>query len=201
MKTSSFLDLWFGGFNTASGMDCMQSASRCSRLPVCQVSIPQAVRIACNVRTRTIRASSSSGFQYRKRYGLHAIRMRLWRYGRTKLGFNTASGTDCMQFACVEGVVDTIVVSIPQAVRIACNIICIIIAGSFAVFQYRKRYGLHAIRVIVEEARLGRVFQYRKRYGLHAMQLDQKGNVSFYVSIPQAVRIACNTVSRSPWKQ
>ena len=88
-------------FNTASGTDCMQYEKHDQAVgnghtfqyrkryglhaivtDVAKnekgviVSIPQAVRIACNVRTRTIRASSSSGFQYRKRYGLHAICVR-----------------------------------------------------------------------------------------------------------------------------
>ena len=60
--------------------------------------------------------------------------------------FNTASGMDCMQFDSLSG------------------------SGSILKFQYRKRYGLHAIieewtaRVII-----GVGFQYRKRYGLHAM--------------------------------
>ena len=35
--------------------------------------------------------------------------------------FNTASGMDCMQLMIVVGVVTAIMVSIPQAVWIACN--------------------------------------------------------------------------------
>ena len=60
-------------------------------------------------------------FQYRKRYGLHAISD----WGMKELSF---------------------IVSIPQAVWIACN--CASIAKSakeVGEFQYRKRYGLHAI--------------------------------------------------------
>ena len=142
MKTSSFLDLWFGGFNTASGMDCMQSASRCSRLPVCQVSIPQAVRIACNC------GSSDCSVHL----------------GR----FNTASGTDCMQYprcVCDGG---SSAVSIPQAVRIACNRTRSKRTRAFLSFQYRKRYGLHAM----DNGGFNfhpLMFQYRKRYGLHAI--------------------------------
>ena len=39
-------------------------------------------------------------------------------------------------------------------------------------FQYRKRYGLHAIRFPQAE-KTGKAFpfQYRKRYGLHAIKL------------------------------
>ena len=83
-------------------------------------------------------------------------------------------------------------------------------------FQYRKRYGLHAIPPILGESYGISVsipqavwiacnskhhfrgwvltpFQYRKRYGLHAMAAfrSQKGEVP-RVSIPQAVWIACN---------
>ena len=84
-------------------------------------------------------------------------------------GFNTASGMDCMQF-----LPDTVVylggiVSIPQAVWIACNVrhngdkLCRIW------FQYRKRYGLHAIHHLYNRSTQIYKFQYRKRYGLHAI--------------------------------
>ena len=108
-------------------------------------------------------------FQYRKRYGLHAIPHKLniraddgvsipqavWiACNQVALGgqkdlrcFNTASGMDCMQF--MEFVVDQnvrFVVSIPQAVWIACNDKCRPRSRSKRQrFQYRKRYGLHAI--------------------------------------------------------
>ena len=36
-------------------------------------------------------------------------------------------------------------------------------------FQYRKRYGLHAIRRELHRLFDDEEFQYRKRYGLHAM--------------------------------
>ena len=85
------------------------------------------------------------GFQYRKRYGLHAMERRMIMKDYTKVsipqavriacnaarqnelfwlgaGFNTASGTDCMQSAVAfEDKIDLSIVSIPQAVRIACN--------------------------------------------------------------------------------
>ena len=38
-----------------------------------------------------------------------------------------------------------------------------------AVFQYRKRYGLHAIPYSNDEGNKDVPFQYRKRYGLHAI--------------------------------
>ena len=84
-------------------------------------------------------------FQYRKRYGLHAIRHEsygLIRISRVSIpqavwiacnvvntlrdfgytGFNTASGMDCMQFQSIDNLEDALYA-----------------------FQYRKRYGLHAI--------------------------------------------------------
>ena len=59
-------------FNTASGMDCMQSKMGNRPNFVLYVSIPQAVWIACNLRKRQ-NPNNGAGFQYRKRYGLHAI--------------------------------------------------------------------------------------------------------------------------------
>ena len=61
-------------------------------------------------------------------------------------------------------------VSIPQAVWIACNAFAMLLALAVIMFQYRKRYGLHAIGGKVNFSR-GKVV----------------------VSIPQAVWIACNT--------
>ena len=59
-------------------------------------------------------------FQYRKRYGLHAMAHRD-RCPRAPRCFNTASGMDCMQLVEVLSDVHSSVVSIPQAVWIACN--------------------------------------------------------------------------------
>ena len=38
-------------------------------------------------------------------------------------------------------------------------------------FQYRKRYGLHAIATMIRASIRQTLFQYRKRYGLHAIIL------------------------------
>ena len=91
------------------------------------------------------------------------------RTGNPLTCFNTASGTDCMQ--CGENItlVEIPLVSIPQAVRIACNAMTMINEIEVLKFQYRKRYGLHAITVIPD-------------YSMPQL----------FVSIPQAVRIACN---------
>ena len=182
-------------------------------------------------------------FQYRKRYGLHAISpVRQRTNDARERSFNTASGMDCMQWRnpCrrfrderfqyrkryglhaiigADVVVADVLVSIPQAVWIACNMKKIINKSAVTVFQYRKRYGLHAIHLAYTEPE-GEPFQYRKRYGLHAIRIFERQNTfsrcfntasgmdcmqfAFCcvvytvnaVSIPQAVWIACNcTVS------
>ena len=59
--------------------------------------------------------------------------------------FNTASGMDCMQFADIGTNPMAFEVSIPQAVWIACNVFSFYFSEKGVEFQYRKRYGLHAI--------------------------------------------------------
>ena len=86
----------------------------------------------------------SCEFQYRKRYGLHAITF-LISMPQELVRFNTASGMDCMQFVAVLVFIAGAVVSIPQAVWIACNWFLGAECSSLPRFQYRKRYGLHAI--------------------------------------------------------
>ena len=83
-------------------------------------------------------------FQYRKRYGLHAILPHDIERG-IDVRFNTASGMDCMQFQVHFGFIKGGFVSIPQAVWIACNSAPSASAERLVLFQYRKRYGLHAI--------------------------------------------------------
>ena len=85
-------------------------------------------------------------FQYRKRYGLHAILR-----GRHLPKFRTAvSIPQAVWIACngkgVRNDTGQVIVSIPQAVWIACNTVARTTFGApSGVFQYRKRYGLHAI--------------------------------------------------------
>ena len=84
--------------------------------------------------------------------------------------FNTASGMDCMQFSPLNEYASSDAVSIPQAVWIACNNEAGQVYAAKGLFQYRKRYGLHAIdgfKIVIPPS--GIVFQYRKRYGLHAI--------------------------------
>ena len=108
------------------------------------VSIPQAVLIACNQNGHTY-CFFTVAFQYRKRYGLHAI------FNKLVLSFFGSK------------------VSIPQAVWIACNEAAVVAIGGDVVFQYRKRYGVHAMGTWLIWIRSSAPFQYRKRYGLHAM--------------------------------
>ena len=108
-------------------------------------------------------------FQYRKRYGLHAIVASPFRERTHHARFNTASGMDCMQFEIPFLLIQYARVSIPQAVWIACNEKGEFPCGDKKVFQYRKRYGLHAIRQWRDYSHPPLWFQYRKRYGLHAI--------------------------------
>ena len=109
------------------------------------VLTPQAVWIACNILSVCFPEISALMFQYRKRYGLHAMFLILRELGRQFAGFNTASGMDCMQSGTFHADDVFAVVSIPQAVWIACNDSTPDQKGIGGWFQYRKRYGLHAI--------------------------------------------------------
>ena len=129
-------------------------------------------------------------FQYRKRYGLHAI-----------LSFHTG--------------IRSLRVSIPQAVWIACNFQFPRVSYNAATFQYRKRYGLHAIigHAPSNEHRSVSIPQavwiacnvesdvshpgwcgFNTASGMDCMQFSC-GDAPLHeigVSIPQAVWIACN---------
>ena len=121
------------------------------------VSIPQAVWIACNF-IRRMECARLTRFQYRKRYGLHAMTTPKWRmttiskfqyrkrYGlhaiearltleSLSIGFNTASGMDCMQYARQHEFCGGDGVSIPQAVWIACNSAGYLTGGNSASFN------------------------------------------------------------------
>ena len=125
-------------------MDCMQYRSWTvgTSCPL-GVSIPQAVWIACNWRRLSVR----------RRLIKVSIPQAVWiacnqSGGKTRAvleSFNTASGMDCMQCSPLPSLRPPLL------------------------FQYRKRYGLHAIRSFQNGLLLGDEFQYRKRYGLHAM--------------------------------
>ena len=112
----------FHCFNTASGMDCMQFEDYLfSQMLLTGVSIPQAVWIACNETIDKERRSvwfvsiPQAVWIACNKWEELPWKQLLWR-------FNTASGMDCMQFP-------------------------FFFNNSFyrSSFQYRKRYGLHAI--------------------------------------------------------
>ena len=73
-------------FNTASGMDCMQSSPYSPPCARRAVSIPQAVWIACNSMSLA-RVNITARFQDRKRYGLHAILPRWDQSFATRVAF------------------------------------------------------------------------------------------------------------------
>ena len=108
------------GFNTASGMDCMQSEEHAG----------------C---------------------------------GKSAACFNTASGMDCMQYLQMQCSDRRYTVSIPQAVWIACNWVrftsqaqLVGVSIPQAVWIACNKYLGICYHEIMK-------FQYRKRYGLHAM--------------------------------
>ena len=84
-------------------------------------------------------------FQYRKRYGLHAIAEIIFvSKSVRRVSIPQAVWIAC-NFSLLLDMAGCLMVSIPQAVWIACNEKIKIENGDFAAFQYRKRYGLHAI--------------------------------------------------------
>ena len=98
----------------------MQSQRRYFSLSLLQVSIPQAVWIACNKKNVCQWMGSYSSFNTAS--GMDC--MQCLRFSLLNIrfsGFNTASGMDCMQ----------LLLPMPK--------------GRGFRFQYRKRYGLHAI--------------------------------------------------------
>ena len=156
-------------FNTASGMDCMQFRLQGGSQTASQVSIPQAVWIACNwwrgarlySRSRSFNTASgmdcmqskfdaaedaNEGFQYRKRYGLHAIDMlKGKRKESAPFQYRKRYGLHAIMIMIINWV-KGLLVSIPQAVWIACNKReDFVMKKMKKEFQYRKRYGLHAI--------------------------------------------------------
>ena len=180
------------------------------------VLTPQAVWIACNILSVCFPEISALMFQYRKRYGLHAIRAD--RFASIEIAH--VSIPQAVLIAC--NVLGMTLgrcmppVSIPQAVWIACNNFEYTTDSGVKLFQYRKRYGLHAMTKALTKDEL-KAFQYRKRYGLHAIRRSEplSSKVSSFntasgmdcmqfvegtgeiladksVSIPQAVWIACN---------
>ena len=84
-------------------------------------------------------------FQYRKRYGLHAMMSFLTLIAKSGC-FNTASGMDCMQFK-------------------------VVYLRGFEGHRFNTASGMDCMQYRRGNGRINGVpFQYRKRYGLHAIQ-------------------------------
>ena len=108
------------------------------------VSIPQAVWIACNQQKKYEYALR---LRFNTASGMDCMQLNLMSSRRAfRRCFNTASGMDCMQSSRNTVTAVILLVSIPQAVWIACNFINTKASYSPTEFQYRKRYGLHAIK-------------------------------------------------------
>ena len=107
------------------------------------VSTPQAVWIACNTSPR----DKSNGCRVVSIPQAVWIACNIFQSASHShfMSFNTASGMDCMQYQISR-------LRPPQRK-----------------FQYRKRYGLHAMDHSIPRGRCQYAFQYRKRYGLHAI--------------------------------
>ena len=165
-------------FNTASGMDCMQLYTTMTNLlsPNC---FNTASGMDCMQCRSSFCCEDFLAFQYRKRYGLHAINMGLISlYLRYKFQYRKRYGLHAIVYLSAT-------------------------IGSFNEFQYRKRYGLHAI---IDEFK--RVLRTTLQVSIPQAVWIACNSVRAYVealparvSIPQAVWIACNTVSRKLWKQ
>ena len=131
-------------FNTASGMDCMQCKTDEER-------------------------PESDAFQYRKRYGLHAIyrsfipRLTLISFQyRKRYGLHAISPSDLFMRLTAH-------VSIPQAVWIACNTLLLPTCSVEESFNTASGMDcMQSFPMLMERWRWK--FQYRKRYGLHAMK-------------------------------
>ena len=186
-------------FNTASGMDCMQSKMGNRPNFVLYVSIPQAVWIACN---------------WDRYYGwtsdwVVSIPQAVWiacnRNHCPESSPLRVSIPQAVWIACNERWKASRrsgnAVSIPQAVWIACNAQCSA-CSSYSSSRFNTASGMDCMQSSNDDfERQWEAFQYRKRYGLHAIPSLRERTKSLHVSIPQAVWIACNTVSRKPWKQ
>ena len=130
-------------------------------------------------------------FQYRKRYGLHAMDAGGIPAGRLQVSIPQAVWIACNSKDLFQAFLKT-GVSIPQAVWIACNDEMILNHIQGLLFQYRKRYGLHAMRSMWLTQSTSRRFNTAS--GMDCMQCfsNRNSKILRLVSIPQAVWIACN---------
>ena len=126
-------------------------------------------------------------FQYRKRYELHAMDSRRPTERHSIVSIPQAVWIACNDelFNEFKGDLD---VSIPQAVWIACNYL----EGAWGVFfplvsiPQAVWIACNDVRDALEKSKR-ELFQYRKRYELHAIYRPKGRQGGFFVSIPQAV--------------
>ena len=145
--------------------NCVPSVEKRKRT-TSSVSIPQAVWIACNG-VEEIIDENEERFQYRKRYGLHAM--------VNATAFGTPSG---FQYRKRYGLHAILKGDLTMKKK--------------AQFQYRKRYGLHAIAG--GSSQLREFPRFNTASGMDCMQYSSVDVMAPIpgVSIPQAVWIACN---------
>ena len=116
--------LWVGtSFNTASGTDCMQLKEEFHHEKQCDQGFNTASGTDCMQWTALlIRKELVAVMSFNTASGTDCMQYPQPTFARIPIiRFNTASGTDCMQFRKGEVLVADYSVSIPQAVRIACN--------------------------------------------------------------------------------
>ena len=154
------------------------------------VSIPQAVWIACN-KYLGICYHEIMKFQYRKRYGLHAIVAASCDRHWIKR-FNTASGMDCMQLSDKSASVCIMKVSKPQAVWIACNKMKTL--NQTVSSRFNTASGMDCMQWTREIIHVHSCISFNTASGMDCMQCEYlpRGYPRRHVSIPQAVWIACN---------
>ena len=89
--------------------------------------------------------------------------------GRRLASFNTASGMDCMQFGKELQYEEEGTFQYRKRYGLHAMFDIRTAKHPSSLFQYRKRYGLHAMEAPVRKIKIKGLFQYRKRYGLHAI--------------------------------
>ena len=100
----------------------------------------------CMQSLRTNNCLGVNSFQYRKRYGLHAMSTSQSKNASVQ-SFNTASGMDCMQ-CTISVIIHISIVRFNTASGMDCmQFFGKFLLGRLVAFQYRKRYGLHAMQM------------------------------------------------------
>ena len=151
-------------------MDCMQFWNDVFKHFIIFVSIPQAVWIACNLWKSFLLLLCIS---FNTASGMDCMQFFDFEGGMNHdQRFNTASGMDCMQCTGDKNDEhDGQFVSIPQAVWIACNkTIVNVLTGERIGFNTASGMDCMQWRKGSSIMKNNEMFQYRKRYGLHAIK-------------------------------